>query len=129
MSVFGMVIIDWLMVLWIQQTNPRVQVFTFVDDWQVLAKDVAELEPSFQGVRTFTQALDLEIEDAKTYAWTAQVTDRKQVRAGPLKVTLHSKVLGVHHNFCRRFGNRTVQQLVGDGLAQGLVWHLGCASW
>lgn len=56
--------------------------------------------------------LDLSLDDDKSFAWTSQSQERKQLRQDRWRVELHSKVLGVHHNFCKRFGNKSLQQRV-----------------
>eukprot|EP00438_Fugacium_kawagutii_P026490 Skav202801 [mRNA] locus=scaffold326:826914:834457:- [translate_table: standard] len=78
----------------------------------VQATTVPELENAWSALENFTAAVDLEIDEAKTFAWSAQRSERKELRRGRLRVQLHAKALGVHHNFSKRHGNCTVQQRI-----------------
>eukprot|EP00438_Fugacium_kawagutii_P006882 Skav204951 [mRNA] locus=scaffold3104:98266:103272:- [translate_table: standard] len=114
LSVFGMTVIDYLFDLWVKAAEPSAQVYTFVDDWQILAQDPAQLERAWTSIEAFAKAVDFSIDEDKTFSWAAHSSERTQLRGGRLKLQLASKVLGVHHNFCRRAGNRTIQNRIAS---------------
>lgn len=109
MSVFGMLIVDWMLDCWIASTLPTVQTYTFVDDWQFLMSRVDELAATWTSLQRFTAALDLEIDDGKSFVWAADQAQRKEVRAEEWPVQLNSKVLAItplggQHFQCLRTG-------------------------
>lgn len=112
MSVFGMIVVDYLLDLWITSQYPSARVWTFIDDWQIVVRDVQLLEEVWLAVGKFTDMLDLAVDESKTFAWSAQASERQVLRKGRLKLQLSTQALGIHHNFCRRLGNRTVQQRI-----------------
>ena len=109
MSVFGMVLIDMLLDVWLKAMiqSPH-RVFSFVDDWQVAFSDVHQFQDVWQAIVMFTAALDLDVDMAKSFAWAARTDDRPALCEHALQTCLASRVLGAHQNFSCRPGNRTL---------------------
>lgn len=121
MSVFGMVLIDVLLDVWLQAMvqHPH-RVFSFVDDWQVAFSNVAHFQDVWQAILSFTAALDLDLDLAKSFAWAAQTKDRPALCEQALQSVLASRVLGAHQNFCCKPGNRTLIDRI-QGMTQTWV--------
>ena len=120
MSVFGMVLIDYLLDVWLQCMVPGPhRVFSFVDDWQVAFADVVQLPQIWRAVVEFTRVLDLDLDLHKSFAWAARTVDRPALHEHSLQTSLASRILGAHQNFCCRPGNRTLVDRV-EGMSN--VW-------
>ena len=110
LSVFGMVVVDWVLDLWISALEVRVSLRTFVDDWGLLFQDAGVFDRVWASVEEFTGHMDLAIDLTKTRIWSNQPDARKQFRDGPLAVALSQRNLGAHQNFSRHSHNAEVQK-------------------
>ena len=115
LSVLGMVLIDWLFDLWLnEQWRLPKQLYLFVDDWHVAFQEVSEYPVMLQHIRSFANLLDLEIDLKKSFAWSTDASDRKLLKEGDLAVTLAARDLGSHQNFSLRSGNKIVTERIKD---------------
>ncbi|CAL1129477.1 unnamed protein product [Cladocopium goreaui] len=105
LSVFGMVIIDWVLDLWLHATMPSLCLQAFVDDWGVLFQDQHLFQRVWQSVLDFTSVLDLELDLKKTKVWSTHTAARRDFRQQPLTVALATRNLGAHQNFSRHAWN------------------------
>ncbi len=114
MSVFGMVLVDLLLDVWLQSMvqSPH-RVFSFVDDWQVAFADAAIFAQVWYAVVEFTRVLDLDLDMNKSFVWSAQNRDRKNLGDQMLHNSLATRILGAHQNFCSRPGNKTLVDRIG----------------
>ena len=109
MSVFAMACVDYMLDAWLTAMEPPIRnLFTYVDDWHVLTDQPETLIRVWDKLGAFANALDLTIDAAKSFLWAALPEDRVRLQEAPLKLSLASKSLGAHHNFCRKKGNKTV---------------------
>lgn len=67
------------------------------------------------------RALDLQLDDDKSFAWAALSRDRSRLATLPIACKLAARDLGAHQNYCRKAGNRT---LVDRVKAMDKVWKL-----
>ena len=109
LSVFGMVIIDWILDLWLNATQPGIGLHAFIDDWGVLFSSHDQFQAVWQAVLDFTSALDLELDFRKTKVWSTQSLARHTFRQRSLQVTLAARNLGAHQNFSKHSWNSTLQ--------------------
>ena len=119
LSVFGMVIIDWVLDLWLQAAQPGIGLHAFIDDWGVLFPFQEQFHGVWQAVLDFTTALDLELDFHKTKVWSTQTTARQAFRQQSLQVTLAARNLGAHQNFSRHSWNSNLRARLE---AMPLVW-------
>eukprot|EP00435_Cladocopium_sp_Y103_P021342 s684_g5.t1 len=109
LSVFGMVIVDWILDLWLHATMPSLGLQAFVDDWGVLFHAHDHFQRVWQSVLDFTGAMDLELDLKKTKLWSTHTVARQEFRTNPLSVSLAARNLGAHQNFSRHSWNSVVQ--------------------
>jgi len=109
LSVFGMVVIDWILDLWLQATQPGVGLHAFIDDWGVLFSSQEQFHGVWQSGLDFTSALDLELDFRKTKVWSTEGVARRAYRAHAFQVTLAARNLGAHQNFSRHSWNATLR--------------------
>ena len=113
MSVFGMVLIDLLLDVWLTNMVPSPhRLFSFVDDWQVAFPNLDTFHQVWSAIEAFTRRLDLDLDLGKSYAWGAQTRDRPAMNDLLLSTTLASRILGAHTNFSFRPGNKTLVERI-----------------
>ena len=110
LSVFGMVVIDWLLDVWLQQLTPSPSLQAFIDDWSVMFGDFRELGQVWESVLEFTRCLDLTLDLRKTKLWSTAAAARKQFREGELEVAYIARVLGAHQNYTKHSWNSILQK-------------------
>ena len=106
-SVFAMLLIDMMLDRWLHYaTHGNHCLYAYVDDWHVTFPPPMDHGEVWHSLSTFASALDLQVDEDKSYLWASHPTSRKEMRQGSdLAVVLSAKNLGAHHNFCRRPGN------------------------
>jgi len=112
LSVFAMVLVDWLLDLWLSNVHGQFRLKTFVDDWQVQFHTAELMIPLWTAIQDFASMIDVDIDLGKTHAWSLEASARAQYRQGPVPVKLGARSLGAHQNFCRRFSNSTLLQRI-----------------
>ena len=110
LSVFGMVVVDWMLDVWLRQLSPSPSLQAFVDDWSVMFPDHHEFEAIWQAVQAFTSSMDLTLDLHKTKVWSTTTEARKHFREGQLDVAFVSRVLGAHQNYTRHAWNAILQK-------------------
>ena len=105
LSVFGMVVVDWILDLWLHASMPSLGLHAFIDDWGVIFQDHAHFQRIWQSLLDFTGVLDLELDLRKTKLWSTDAAARKALRQQPLHLELAARNLGAHQNFSRHSWN------------------------
>ena len=121
LSVCAMAVLDFLLDVWMVHQFPDLQVYTFVDDWQFLHRSVANQQAIEDRMIAFVDLLDMKLDSSKTFTWSTCATARTLLRHGRFRVVHHAKSLGVHANFTKQRGNKT---LVDRIKAMGPTWKL-----
>ena len=114
LSVFGMVVIDWMLDVWLRQLqcSPRLQ--AFIDDWGVMFGDASAFDRIWTCLQEFTHQLDLTIDMNKTRVWSTDAVARSQYRLGPVQVAHAARNLGAHQNFSRHCWNSGLLQRIAQ---------------
>lgn len=117
LSCLGMVIIDVLFHLWHQFFFPMCQPVSYVDDWTVITTNPAVMQEVFECLRSFTDAIDLQIDSKKTSMWSVTSHGRKMLTEAGFVVVTSCRSLGAHIQLSRKHTNvtqmRRVQTLQG----------------
>ena len=122
LSVFAMCVVDWMLVLWMKAAYPAPsQLFVYIDDWHLTFGDPDDFLIVWPAVKSFADAMALDLDHDKSFIWAAQPQDRARLRKlSDLDLVLSARDLGAHQNFCRRCGNKT---LVARIAALKLHWQ------
>ena len=86
--------------------------WTFVDDWQFTGPDVSSVEQGFQTIGHFTDMLDLDLDDRKSFFWGTSGEIRAELRSQSKVVKLHVRNLGGHVSYCRMPTNFTITERI-----------------
>ena len=126
LSVCAMGIVDLLLDFWLRPVNPTIQVYSYVDDWQILHRALDQQDAILRSLWAFVDAVMMKIDKSKSFVWAVSAFDRKTLRqTSPVQVVLCAKELGAHLNFCKRSGNRSLLDRI-SGMAH--TWTLLRAS-
>ena len=109
LSVFGMTVLDWLVSEWVASlVGHPIDMVAYVDDWQLMFAEVADFQMVWHAINLVVEALDLQLDRAKSFVWASLTRDRLCLRDAPIQIALAARDLGAHQNFCRKAGNKTV---------------------
>ncbi len=108
LSISAMSIIDFMLDRWLAPIHPTIQVFSFVDDWQILHRAIEMHETIMMELHNFVKAVAMQIDFQKSFVWAIRAKDRQALRNSSLKLVLSARELGAHLNFCKRAGNSTL---------------------
>ena len=122
LSVFSMAVLDWVVSAWVESLTPEPTNFiSYVDDWQVLFSNVDQFQVTWEAVNHVVSALDLQLDQEKSFVWAALCRDRSKLGLSPIACKLAARDLGAHQNFCKKAGNRTLTDRIR---AMASVWRL-----
>ena len=108
LSVVAMVITNILCDSYMHHRFPQATVWSFVDNIETITEDANTAEQSLEILQNFCDALDLQVDTAKSYCWSANPEERKILRTNGTPVTQWARDLGGHMNYCRLITNSTV---------------------
>eukprot|EP00438_Fugacium_kawagutii_P022223 Skav203956 [mRNA] locus=scaffold391:472720:477201:+ [translate_table: standard] len=115
---------------YVQVYSPSCVPLSFVDNLQLLAASAATLQHGIIVVEEFLSAWDVDIDQAKSYAWSSCGRQRSILRSLGLGVKLHAKDLGAQLAYCAKPCKKVFQQRLD---AVGHVWrllrHSSAAPW
>ena len=104
LSVVGMTIIDWCWDVYERQFSPSVAPMSYVDNYELLAKDLGVLMHGFASLETFMELWCLDLDSTKTYFWSTTTHGRTALRQLGKTVQLQAADLGGAMTYCRRTG-------------------------
>ena len=115
LSVTAMVLIDWLLDKWISVTcGEQIGLYFYIDDWHATFANALTFPNLWRNILDFACAVDLQVDAQKSFLWAVQATERKLLQEAEFGVTLAARDLGVHHNFCRKAGNKTLTDRIRE---------------
>ncbi len=121
LSVCAMAVVDLLLDHWMVSQFPSLQVLTFVDDWQFIHRISSEQDAIEARLLHFVELLDMKLDRQKTFTWSTNADTRTKLRQGQFRVMHHAKSLGVHANFTKQRGNKTLVERIRS---MGPTWRL-----
>ena len=108
MSCVGMLLIDLLFHHWVSKQCPMAEPLSYVDDWQVLTTDTAQVPAILTSLNSFTNEVDLLLDQNKTFSWSTGVQSRKQLRSQQVPIRTQARGLGAQMQFTRQHRSQVV---------------------
>ena len=108
LSCVGMAVVTEVFHAWVRASSMHFRALTYVDDWTILVRDEALAAKALQTAESFARALDLQIDRAKTFAWSSHPGSRRALRDQGLKVVASCRELGAHVAFTKQITNKTL---------------------
>lgn len=93
---------------WTQLRCPSIRTWSYVDNLEITALDQSSLEHGLSELHSFCTAMDITIDQKKTFTWTRDNEQRKDMRTKKMPTKLHDRDLGAHMQYCKLVTNYTV---------------------
>ena len=107
LSCAAMLGINFLCHQWVTVNHPTLTLWSYVDNIEVTGPSAASVEEGMAGLREVCTLLDVQIDAEKSFAWSVNQHERKQLKTSfPTK--LAARDLGGHIQYCSQVTNVTV---------------------
>eukprot|EP00435_Cladocopium_sp_Y103_P006334 s3326_g2.t1 len=114
LSVVAMAICNLGLEVYMFHRYPRVQTWSFVDNIELLAKSATDAIAACEGLSSFCELLDLQIDDGKSYLWCNTPSGRKLITTSGQNRKFYARDLGGHLNYTKISSNATIQDKIAD---------------
>ena len=105
MSVVAMVLVNTLIHAFLQVRHPWVTFVSYVDNFELQASQVSQVQPALQTLHQFCELLDIQLDAKKTVQWANTAEGRHQIRKVAASLVTAAKDLGAHMQFDARQTN------------------------
>ena len=120
LSVMAMVLIDWSLHIYQHAFAPPVRTLSFVDNISLLSRDQGHLILGFFALKTFLDLWGLELDLAKSYAWSTKASDRKTLALLGLQICSDAAELGGSLSLG---ASKRVRLMLARGSKLAMKWH------
>ena len=110
LSVCAMCLCNLILHSYMSCRCPRITMFTYVDNVEVLATAAEDAMEGVQVLSRLTEFLGVPIDPNKTYAWALNAESRRKLRQAEQEVKYQHKDLGAHLQYCARQTNGAVKE-------------------
>lgn len=94
MSCVAMAAVDLLLHAYQKAFTMRTKTLSFVDNIELVSSDPRQVVRGLVTLRTFCEALDLEVDEKKLYVWSSNAADRKTLKENNLRIHFSDRDLG-----------------------------------
>ncbi len=108
LSVVGMLAINILTDTWVHAKVPEAKLWSYVDNLEITAHSVDQSVEALSQLEKVLTALDLKVDQAKTFMWAINSADRKHLRSMQQHTRLWARDLGGHMQYSRQSTNSTI---------------------
>lgn len=105
LSCVAMMVIDWTLHAWFRHYLPLARPLTYVDDWQVVTTDSAQIGSIMDHLLCLAEKFDLLLDNKKTYSWSISASGRTYARSCGFRVVANTRNLGAHVQYTRQHTN------------------------
>ena len=105
LSCIAMLLIDTAFHAWHRVYFPLCTPISYVDDWQLICPSSSMLSGAKRCLEAFVQAVDLQLDMKKTFAWSLTSEGRSSLKQAGFRVVLAAKNLGAHVQMSRKHTN------------------------
>ena len=101
LSIIAMAIANLTLDRWIACRFPRIQTWTYVDNIETVCEDGDQAVDSLHALEAFCDALDLQVDQNKTFCWTTDSSQRRLLREQHIHTLRASRDLGGQMNYSK----------------------------
>ncbi len=105
LSCLAMMIIDHAFATWMKALCPETIPLTFVDNWELISTEAAQISMAKEAVLRFARLLDLTVDNSKTFTWGSNRCVRTALKAENHRVVNDGLDLGAHMVYTRQVRN------------------------
>ena len=108
MSVTAMLVTNLVCHKWMTLKHPSTTLWTYVDNIECTAPDASTTIDALKSLADFTKAMDVLIDDSKTYVWSVAASERATFRDQQMVIKHSARDLGGHMQYTGKVTNFTV---------------------
>ena len=108
LSVVAMVGANFLMDRYLHVSAPSVRLWSYVDNIELSSQGTTDLLHAFRSLERILQAMQLPLDQSKTYAWGTDSSSRKDLIAGGFTVVHSCRDLGGQMQYTRKATNHVI---------------------
>ena len=109
LSVVAMLAANLMCHAWMHVKHPNLTLWSYVDNIEFVGPDSESTKAGLLSLNRYADAMDVLVDQAKTYTWSTSGTDRKSLKED-CKVEYQARDLGGHMHYCMKSTNYTVTQ-------------------
>ena len=109
MSVVAMAVLNVAMHSTVSQSLTSARVTSYVDNWEAITTDTAELPTVAAAFQGFAQQVDIKLDNAKTETWSLTTAGRKALKKQGFSVVLAARDLGGQMVYSRKPCTATIR--------------------
>ena len=102
-----------------EQASTSLNFHSYVDNWEVSTNQVSDVPLALARIRDLVQALDMKIDEGKTFVWSLRAQDRSWLKRQGLTVCHDAKDLGGHVVYCKKKTMHTIRNRIASNVE---VW-------
>lgn len=110
LSIVSMMLINIAMDTFMNISHPQTRLLTYVDNIEIVGRDVDNIILAVSSLQTFCDHLDVQLDQPKQLYWSTSAKERKQLRDEQIKVTYQVRDLGSQLTYCRRHANSVIRK-------------------
>ena len=114
MSCLAMMLLDCLFHRWFEVQFPLCQPVSYVDDLQLLTREVQQIPDMLCELHSFSSLVDLTVDQKKTFVWCTSSYHRSQFRKQALPVKKHARGLGAQLQFGRQHSTEIIRTRIAE---------------
>jgi len=114
LSVVGMLTINLICHEWIRAKHQEVTLWSYVDNIEVTSASINDTLDSLRSLDQITGALDLTIDEEKTYAWSITTEARNVIRESNVNLKYFARDLGGHIQYSAQTTNSTITKRIAN---------------
>ena len=108
LSVVAMMLYDFILDRWMFARWPSISMVTYVDNISLTTQESAVIGPAVSSLEALICLSDMQLDHGKSLFWSLQAEDRSQLRHEGKQISLATRDLGGHMQFCKKQTNATV---------------------
>ena len=112
LSCVAMLLLDTAFHAWHRVFFPMCTPISYVDDWQLICPSSMMLAGAKRCLDAFVEAVDLQLDVKKTFAWSLSNEGRSTLKRQGFRVVLAAKNLGAHVQMSRKHTNAFLMERV-----------------
>ena len=116
LSVVAMLSANCIIHDWLSRKAPMCRLWTFVDNIEITASNFVDAQNGMQQLSTIVRALDLDVDENKTYMWSTDPAGRKQLRQENIQQKTWARDLGGQVQYSRQATNCVITQKMVNAL-------------
>lgn len=93
---------------WFRLRFPSLTLWSYVDNIEITGESAEQIEAGLHGLQRFSDLMDIQIDEKKTYVWSSNANDRKTLKHSNFVIKHWARDLGGHMQYSLQVTNSTI---------------------